>query len=156
MYNIIIYDENKNKVDIEVLEKEEQNLANKYILQFDSILELGARYGSVSCISNLKLDNKSNHVVVEPDTKVWDALEYNKINNNCDFNIVKGFLSKNLSSRSSMCRKLWNCLPVREYAPSLVNIQRTPSSLGCIKTFSEKSILFSLTLCASIGFIIIF
>jgi FkbM family methyltransferase len=93
MYNIIIYDENKNKVDIEVLEKEEQNLANKYILPFDSILELGARYGSVSCISNLKLDNKSNHVVVEPDTRVWDALEYNKINNNCDFNIVKGFLS---------------------------------------------------------------
>jgi len=95
MYNIIIYDENKNKVDIEILEKEEQNLANKYILPFDSILELGARYGSVSCISNLKLDNKSNHVVVEPDTRVWDALEYNKINNNCDFNIVKGFLSNN-------------------------------------------------------------
>lgn len=91
--NIIIFDENKNKVDIENLEKEEQMLANKYILPFDRILELGARYGSVSCISNLKLDNKSNHVVVEPDKRVWNALEYNKKNNNCDFNIVKGFLS---------------------------------------------------------------
>ena len=90
---VTILDENKNKVFTNLLEKEEQILADKYILPFDCILELGARYGSVSCISNLKLNNKTNHVVVEPDKRVWDALEYNKINNNCEFNIVKGFLS---------------------------------------------------------------
>ena len=33
-----------------------------------------------------------------------------------------------------------NCLPVREYAPTLVNIQRTPSSFGCIKFFADQSI----------------
>ncbi len=37
------------------MEKDEQDLANKYILEDDIVLELGARYGSVSCIINNKL-----------------------------------------------------------------------------------------------------
>ena len=82
-----------NKVDIENIEKPEQDLANKYILGNDIVLELGARYGSVSCVINYKLNNKKNQVVVEPDNRVWDALEQNRINNNCEFNIVKGFIS---------------------------------------------------------------
>jgi FkbM family methyltransferase len=81
------------RVDIEHLEKPEQDLANIYILENDIVLELGARYGSVSCIINSKLTNKNNQVVVEPDDRVWDALEKNKKNNNCEFNIVKGFIS---------------------------------------------------------------
>ena len=82
-----------NKVDIEHIEKNEQDLANYFILENDIVLELGARYGSVSCIINSKLNNKKNQVVVEPDDRVWDALEKNKVNNNCEFNIVKGFIS---------------------------------------------------------------
>jgi FkbM family methyltransferase len=86
-----------NQVEIEHLEKPEQDLAKQYILENDIVLELGARYGSVSCIINTKLNNKNNQVVVEPDDRVWDALEKNKVNNNCEFNIVKGFISnKNL------------------------------------------------------------
>ena len=34
-----------------------------------------------------------NHIVVEPDESVWKALEFNKIANNCNFNIIKGFIS---------------------------------------------------------------
>ena len=82
-----------NKVDIQHIEKPEQDLANMYILENDVVLELGARYGSVSCIINSKLNNKKNQVVVEPDNRVWNALEKNKISNNCEFNIVKGFIS---------------------------------------------------------------
>jgi FkbM family methyltransferase len=82
-----------NRVDVEHIEKPEQDLANKYILENDIVLELGARYGSVSCIINSKLNNKKNQVVVEPDDRVWDALEKNKINNGCEFSIVKGFIS---------------------------------------------------------------
>jgi FkbM family methyltransferase len=82
-----------NKVDIEHMEKQEQDLASQYILENDIVLELGARYGSVSCVINSKLNNKNNQVVVEPDDRVWDALEKNKVNNNCEFNIVKGFIS---------------------------------------------------------------
>jgi FkbM family methyltransferase len=88
-----IIDMNGNKVNTELMEKTEQDLANTYILENDIVLELGARYGSVSCIINSKLNNKQNQVVVEPDDRVWDALEKNKNNNNCYFNIVKGFIS---------------------------------------------------------------
>lgn len=81
------------KVNIERVEKKEQDLANEYIVANDVVLELGARYGSVSCIINSKLNNKYNQVVVEPDDRVWDALEKNKTNNHCAFHIVKGFIS---------------------------------------------------------------
>ena len=90
---IEILDMHGNKVDTNLIEKIEQDLANEYIKKNDIVLELGARYGSVSCIINNKLSNKYNQVVVEPDDRVWNALEENKKRNNCHFNIVKGFIS---------------------------------------------------------------
>lgn len=90
---MFIEDQNGNRVPIEYMEKHEQDLANRYVLEDDVVLELGARYGSVSCVINSKLKNKNNQVVVEPDARVWDALEKNKHTNHCEFNIVKGFIS---------------------------------------------------------------
>jgi hypothetical protein len=90
-----IQDQFGKLIDTNTLEKTEQDLAERYILENDIVLELGARYGSVSCIINSKLNNKSNQVVVEPDERVWEALELNKLNNNCKFNIIKGFISNN-------------------------------------------------------------
>lgn len=90
---MIIKDENGYIVDTENFEKEEQDLASKYILENDIVLELGARYGSVSIVVNKILDNKTNHVVVEPDERVWECLEENKISNDCHFNIIRGFIS---------------------------------------------------------------
>jgi FkbM family methyltransferase len=80
-------------VDTERMEKNEQDLARKYIEPGDTVFELGARYGSVSCIINSKLNRKTNQVVVEPDERVWSALERNRGANNCEFHIVKGFVS---------------------------------------------------------------
>ena len=99
-FNIV--DLHDNKVDIEHIEKHEQDLVSKYILENDVVLELGARYGSVSCIINSKLINKNNQVVVEPDNRVWNALEKNRINNNCEFNIVKGFISNKKLSLTNL------------------------------------------------------
>jgi len=90
---IIIKDQFNQLVDTNNLEKPEQDLAWKYIKNNDTVLELGARYGSVSCVINTILNNKTNQVVIEPDSRVWDALEQNKLANNCNFNIVKGFIS---------------------------------------------------------------
>ena len=87
------YDENNTLIDNNVIEKCEQDLAKQYILEDDVVLELGARYGSVSCAINKKLKNKLNQISVEPDKSVWNALEFNKIKNNCNFHIVKGFIS---------------------------------------------------------------
>jgi hypothetical protein len=89
----VLIDEKGNKIDINTVEKEEQDQANEYILPTDCVLELGARYGSVSVIINKKLDNPKLHVVVEPDEEVWDALETNKKNRESQFHIVKGFIS---------------------------------------------------------------
>lgn len=89
-----IQDENGNTVDIQNIEKPEQELAKHYIREDDVVFELGARYGSVSCTINSKLKLKTNQVVVEPDERVWGALEKNKQQNKCEFHIVKGFVSK--------------------------------------------------------------
>jgi FkbM family methyltransferase len=89
-----IQDENGNTVDIQNIEKPEQELAKHYIGEDDIVFELGARYGSVSCTINSKLKCKTNQVVVEPDERVWDALEKNKQQNKCKFHIIKGFVSK--------------------------------------------------------------
>jgi FkbM family methyltransferase len=88
-----IRDEFGNSVNIAELEIAEQELARQYIEENDIVFELGARYGSVSCIINSKLNCKTNQVVVEPDQRVWNALERNKKVNKCDFHIIKGFVS---------------------------------------------------------------
>jgi FkbM family methyltransferase len=90
---MIFYDEYDNIINHQFMEKTEQDYGDYYIINSDIILELGARYGTVSCIMNQKLLNKKNQVVVEPDSRVWNALEKNKINNSCDFHIIKGFIS---------------------------------------------------------------
>lgn len=95
-----IYDNDNNLVEF-YIEKPEKDLAYLYVKKNDTVLELGARFGSVSCIVNNILENKKNHVVVEPDDRVWEKLEHNKSINNCEFEIVKGFLSNKKLSLSN-------------------------------------------------------
>lgn len=92
---------NANKLVEFHIEKPEKDLANLHVKKDDTVLELGARFGSVSCIVNNILENKKNHVVVEPDNRVWEKLEYNKSINDCQFDIVKGFLSNKRLSLSN-------------------------------------------------------
>ena len=75
------------------LEAKEQLQANTYIEPHCIVLELGARYGTVSCAINKKLSKPLNQVVVEPDERVWKVLEENMKLNDCNFHIVKGFVS---------------------------------------------------------------
>lgn len=95
---MLIFDENNKLVNTAKIERKEQNLAKAYVKPDDIVLELGARYGSVSCIVNNILNIKTNHVVVEPDDTVWSALSYNKKNNNSHFHIIEGIIgNKSLS-----------------------------------------------------------
>jgi len=87
------FDENNKVIDINSNEKEEQEQAQEYIQANDCVLELGARYGTVSAIINKKLLNPLNHVAVEPDSTVWDSLEKNKDLTLSKFHIVKGLIS---------------------------------------------------------------
>jgi FkbM family methyltransferase len=88
------FNERGQLIQHEKVEVREQELAEQYVKPEDCVLELGARYGTVSCCTNKKLIHKHKHAVVEPDSKVWEALETNKKLNECKFFIVKGFVSK--------------------------------------------------------------
>jgi FkbM family methyltransferase len=90
---MIFYDENNKIIDHTLVETVEQKYASEYIHEDDVVLELGARYGMASCSINQKLKNKKNQVVIEPDDRIWEALEKNRNINNCDFEIIKGFVS---------------------------------------------------------------
>lgn len=105
MDNLLFYDENNNMIDHTKIEIDEQTLVKRYINPDDIVLELGARYGTVSCTIN-KILNNNNQVVVEPDKRVWKALEENMNRNNCNFHIIKGFISKkNISLTNLDCYK---------------------------------------------------
>ena len=91
---LIYYDENDEIIDHFNVEEVEQGLCKRHIKKDDVVLELGARYGTLSCLVNRMIDDKKNHYVVEPDSKVWSALEDNRKINNCDFNIIKGVIGK--------------------------------------------------------------
>ena len=56
--NCIIYNEKNEKIDNKKVERIQQCFCEKYIDPNDIVLELGARYGSVSCAINLVLNNK--------------------------------------------------------------------------------------------------
>jgi FkbM family methyltransferase len=91
---IVLYDENGTLIDTIKAEYPEQCLSYKYINSTSTVLELGARYGSVSCVINKKLQDKTKQVSVEPDSTVWQALENNIQANGCSVHIHKGFVSK--------------------------------------------------------------
>ena len=70
-------------------------LVNKYIKSDMKILELGSRYGTVSCALDYLLEDPKNQLVcVEPDTTIIPCLNKNKLINNCHFNIYHGTISK--------------------------------------------------------------
>ena len=88
-----LINENNHPVNLN-MEYIEQQIVKHYIRPDDKVLELGARYGSVSITTNKILNDKTSHYVVEPDNKVWDCLERNMKTNNTEFNIIKGVIGK--------------------------------------------------------------
>jgi FkbM family methyltransferase len=87
-------DENNNKIYHLRTERKEQILCEEYLDESCVVLELGARYGTVSCVIEKTIKNPKNLIAVEPDDRVWEALERNRDENDCSFRIVKGFISK--------------------------------------------------------------
>jgi len=71
----------------------EQVQCGMYIRPHHRVLELGARYGTVSCVINRILRDKTQHVAVEPDLTVIPALEHNRDTNGAQFHIVDGVIT---------------------------------------------------------------
>jgi len=91
---MIIKNENNDIINHNIVEDHEWRLVTRYVKPHHQILELGARYGSSSVACNKIIIDKTKQISVEPDPFVWGALENNKRENNCDFNIIKGAISK--------------------------------------------------------------
>ena len=98
LQDILYFDRNDNIANVE-FEKFEQELVSKYLSPKSSgVLELGARYGTVSCIISKILDKPENHIAVDPDSSIISALETNKKIHNGKFEIYNGVVSnKNYS-----------------------------------------------------------
>ncbi len=94
--NIQLFDEYGVIINHYKSEKREQFAALKHIKPHDVVLELGARYGSVSCVIDKILLDGSKLVSVEPDKTVWNALKRNRDINECKFHIVEGLVSKKM------------------------------------------------------------
>jgi len=88
------FNERGQVIDITKCEVDEQRLARQYVPKNARVLELGARYGTVSCIISSILDDPTKHVAVEPDISVGAALIHNKLTHDGKFNIVFGAISR--------------------------------------------------------------
>ena len=75
------------------LEIVEQWMAHEFLRPGDRVLELGARYGSVSITAARRVGPRGRVVAVEPDARVLPALERNRAANGADFLIFRGTLS---------------------------------------------------------------
>lgn len=64
----------------------------KYIEPSDSVLELGGSIGVVSNVMNQLLDDKTNHVVVEPNPLAIFYSELNRNKNKSGYNLVRGLV----------------------------------------------------------------
>lgn len=96
-YNIVFdefLDENFNKIDTTTYETTEQWIAETFIPENAIVLELGGRYGVVSAKINMKLKNKRNHLVVEPDPNIYKCLVGNLMKNRSLCMTFNGIISK--------------------------------------------------------------
>jgi len=92
--NMVIKNEYGRIINHNFLEAHEWHLVAHYVKPHHQVLELGARYGSASIACNKIINNKTKQVSIEPDSNVWAVLEENKMVNGCQFNIIKGAISK--------------------------------------------------------------
>lgn len=71
----------------------EQLMIAKHLLPTDVVLELGGSIGRASCVINYILDNKKNHVVVEPHLGEVANLKHNRDLNSFGFQIEESAIS---------------------------------------------------------------
>ena len=87
-------DEKGNTILNQVIEREEQKDAQKFIPSHAVVLELGGRYGLAAAVINHQLDYPTQHIVVEPDPTVQAALEENRNSHHCLYRIFHGAVSR--------------------------------------------------------------
>ena len=82
--NGLFLTERQKRINVWKNERREQLAAAKYVDEDANVLELGGRYGTVSCVISKKIKKKRGRlVIVEPDITVQKILIQNLQRNNC-------------------------------------------------------------------------
>ena len=88
------FDEKGTLVSHMSRERDEQIQAREHVPEDGHVLELGGRYGTVSCSINVKLNDPTKHIAIEPDANVISSLIRNKEAHFASFTIFNGVISK--------------------------------------------------------------
>lgn len=124
------YNEKGEQLQSKYIEREEQIDAEVFIPAHAIVLELGGRYGLAAAVINNRLDNPLNHIVVEPDSTVIQALKANRDSHLSYYTIFEGVISRtpmyfNQYGFSSFCSSLPNDTPIKTL--TLEEVQETYS-----------------------------
>jgi FkbM family methyltransferase len=88
------FDQHGHMINHKNVERDEQMMVKQHIPKDATVLELGARYGTVSCMISSVLNDPYRHVAVEPDVFVLPALIHNKLTHEGKFHILVGAISR--------------------------------------------------------------
>jgi FkbM family methyltransferase len=90
----MFFNELGEQINTAAFEAQEQEFASKYVEADDVVLELGARYGTVTVRIQSKLNAKQLHVAVEPDPLVLEVLRKNLERHDSLATVFHGIVSK--------------------------------------------------------------
>ena len=90
----MFFNELGETINTAAMEAQEQEFASKYIQEDDVVLELGARYGTVTVRIQSRLRAKHLHVAVDPDPLVADVLRKNLERHQSLATVFQGIVSK--------------------------------------------------------------
>jgi FkbM family methyltransferase len=109
----VFYDENGNYISHKNLERDEQITVLKHVNKNDKVLELGARYGTVTALLIDCTGSEMNVVSIEPDKSVFTCLQNNLKNNKFKspqlFNGVVGSKKMKMSEHSGYGTQTVDC-----------------------------------------------
>ena len=122
------------------IEAKNHAIVAKWFSPDDSVLELGARYGSTSCgIASLQR-NSGKLISVEPDRAVWESLSFNRHTHNCAGWTVRGVIADAPATTNN-----------RSYGTRSIPVAQTAASRRRHRhsfTFEEIQIITGLTVSA--------
>lgn len=82
----------KSRFILNRYEKEERIVIKRFLKETLPVVELGGCIGVISCVTNKKLKNKTQHVVIEANPELIPVLEKNKYINGLKFKIINAAL----------------------------------------------------------------
>jgi FkbM family methyltransferase len=85
--------EMRGKFFADSYELPERTLSTRHLKPTDTVLELGASLGVVSCSINKTLENRSAHVAIEANPLLIPTLQNNRDTNGAKFHVINAVLS---------------------------------------------------------------